>query len=307
MQESRGLLDNEQLASLSTSDLPARQPHTTAALVEPTFFDLSYSINPHMGGEVDRALAREQWEQLREVYGRHAEDIRVFDPATVWETLGREGAPPEEQPDMVFVANHAIPTADGAELVLSRMATPERADEPRYFAAWARGEGYRVQSPPAARFEGAGDATWHPGRELLWGGYGVRSDRAAYDELVDRLGVPVVPLELTDDRYYHLDLCLLPLSETDVLVQPEAFTGRGLDRIEAVFETVIEAPVEETLGRFVVNGEVFDDAVITSEGAPETERRLEDAGYEVVPVETGEFRKAGGSVRCLTLRLGTPS
>lgn len=305
MQELRGLLDSEQLASLSIPDLPARQPHTTAALVEPTFFDLTYSINPHMGGEVDRGLAREQWEQLRGVYERRAEDVRVLDPATVWEELGREGSPPEAQPDMVFIANHAVPTADGEELVLSRMATPERADEPRYFAAWARGEGYRIQSPPAARFEGAGDATWHPGRELLWGGYGVRSERAAYDELAGRLGVPVVPLELTDDRYYHLDLCLLPLSETDVLVQPEAFTERGLDRIESVFETVIEAPVDETLDRFVVNGEVFEDAVITSADAPVTERRLEDAGYEVVSVETGEFRKAGGSVRCLTLRLGT--
>lgn len=308
MQEWRGLLEKrETLRSLSVTDLPVRAPHATVGLVKPTFFDRTYAINPHMCGEVDRRLAREQWAQLRAVYERQGVDVRVLDPAAVWNGLDGGVPPPEAQPDMVFVANHALPTADGEGVVLSRMATAERASEPVYFESWARTEGYGVQPAPTARFEGAGDATWHPGRRLLWGGYGVRSERAAYDELTDRLDLPVVPLELTDERYFHLDTCLSPLSETEVLVQPEAFTPASLDRIEAVFEQVIEAPADEALDSFAVNCEVFDDLVVAGAGAPETRRRLEAAGYEVVAVETGEFLKAGGSVRCLTLRLGTPA
>ena len=307
MQEQYGVLGARELRELSVTDIPTRPAHPTTALVDPAFFDRTYSINPHMGGDVDSEQARKQWDQLRAAYERHAADVRVLDPAAVHDTLG-DGAtvpPPADQPDMVFVANHALPTADGDRVVLARMSTPERAGEPAYFGEWAWGEGYGVEPAPTARFEGAGDAIWHPGRRLLWGGYGVRSERAAYDELADRLDGAVVPLELTDERYYHLDLCLLPLSETEALVRPDAFTPTGLERIDAVFETTIEAPAGEALDSFAVNGEVMENTVVVGSDAPETTRRLETAGYDVVAVDTGEFRKAGGSVGCLTLRLGT--
>jgi len=309
MQERRGVLETpEQLRALSVAELPARPAHTTVVMVDPEFFDLSYSINPHMGGEVDRERAARQWEQLRAVYERRLADVRVLDPASVWGAIGDGSgvAPPEDQPDMVFVANHALPTAGGEGAVLARMAATERASEPDYFRAWAREQGYTVEPAPTARFEGAGDAIWHPGRRLLWGGHGIRTERAAYDELADRLDATVVPLELIDERYFHLDLCLLPLSERAALVQPDAFAGSALDRLDAVFETLLEVPADESLNSFAVNGEVIDDTVVVGAGAPRTTRRLEAAGYDVDPVDTGEFLKAGGSVGCLTLRLGTP-
>jgi N-dimethylarginine dimethylaminohydrolase len=308
MQERRGVLDSdERLRSLSAADFPARQSHSTVALVHPRFFDRTYVINPHMGGRVDRERAREQWDRMRAVLNRHAADVRVLDPAAVEESLeDRNVPPPETQPDMVFIANHAIPTADGEGVVPAQMATPERASEPVYFREWAEQQGYTVGPAPTAVFEGAGDAVWHPGRRLLWGGHGVRSDPAAYGELADRLGAAVVPLELADDRYFHLDLCLLPLSETAALVQPEAFTSAAYNKLKAVFETLIEAPAGEALDSFAVNGTVMDGTVVAGTGAPVTTERLEAAGYDVVSVETGEFLKAGGSVGCLTLRLGTP-
>jgi N-dimethylarginine dimethylaminohydrolase len=309
MQERRGVLDAPgELRALSVADFPSRPAHRTVAMVDPEFFDLSYAINPHMGGNVDGAQARSQWDQLRAVYERHLGGVRVLDPAAVWESVeGSAGvAPPEDQPDMVFVANHALPTAGGGGVVLARMAATERESEPDYFRAWAREQGYTVEPAPTARFEGAGDAIWQPGRRLLWGGHGIRTERAAYDELADRLDTAVVPLELADERYFHLDLCLLPLSETAALVQPEAFAPSALDRLDAVFETLIEAPAGESLDSFAVNGEVIDDTVVAGAGAPETARRLDEAGYDVVTVDTGEFLKAGGSVSCLTLWLGTP-
>jgi len=303
------LAGQDDVRALSLDDVPTRPAHSTIVLVEPASFDRTYAINPHMSGEVDRQRARRQWEQLRTLYERHVEDVRVLDPAEVWKTLDDDDAdvpPPEAQPDMVFVANHALPTAEGDEVVLAQMATAERASEPVYFGAWARDQGYGVQPAPAARFEGAGDAIWHPGRRLVWGGHGIRTDREAYDELADRLDAAVVPLELTDDRYFHLDICLLPLSEREALIQPDAFTETGLAKLDAAFERVVKAPSEETLDSFAVNGEVVDDTVIAGAGAPETATRLEAAGYDVVSVETGEFLKAGGSVSCLTLWLGAP-
>jgi N-dimethylarginine dimethylaminohydrolase len=310
MQDRGVVLDDAgSVRELSIDDIETRPTHSTAVLVDPQFFDRDYVINPYMGGDVDKDRAREQWDRLRELYEERAEDVRVLDPAATWEALGADsgGPPPAERPDMVFVANHGVPTADGAGVILARMATDERAGEPEHFRAWAREEGYSVESPPSVRFEGMGDALWHPGRRLLWGGHGVRSDRQAYDELADRLDATVVPLELTDDRYYHLDVCLAPLSESTALIQPEAFTQDGLAKIRAVFERVLEAPADESTDGLAVNVEVIDDTVILGSGAPETTALLEDAGYEVLSVDTDEFLKAGGSVCCLTLSMGTPA
>jgi N-dimethylarginine dimethylaminohydrolase len=309
MQTSGGVLNTaEDVRAISIDELPTRCAHSTVVLVEPTFFDRSYEINPYMEGTVDRDRAREQWEQLRDVYDRRVDDLRILDPGEIWSGLdeGTDAPPPTDRPDMVFVANHALPSATGAEVLLARMATSERAGEPIYFRAWAEAEGYDVRSPPSVRFEGMGDALWHPGRRLLWGGYGERTDRHAYEELSDRLDTTVVPIELTDERYYHLDVCLAPLSESMALIQPDAFTSDGLTKIEALFDTVLEAPTEEATGELVVNVEVVDDTVILGTDAPRTTAMLEDAGFDVLSIQTSEFRKAGGSVCCLTLSLGPP-
>jgi N-dimethylarginine dimethylaminohydrolase len=310
MQTSGGVLETvADVRSISIDDLGTRQPHSTVVLVEPTFFDREYVINPHMGGEVDRNRAREQWEQLRELYDTRADDLQVLDPSETGSLVEdvTDFPPAEERPDMVFVANHAVPTATGEELVLARMATEERAGEPAHFRAWAEAAGYRVHDPPTARFEGMGDALWHPDRRLLWGGYGVRTECEAYDELAERLNATIVPIELTDDRYYHLDVCLAPLDSETALIQPEAFTEDGLAKIDALFERVLEAPADEAADGLAVNVEVVDDTVILGSDAPETTELLESAGYDVVSVDTDEFLKAGGSVCCLTLSIGTLS
>jgi N-dimethylarginine dimethylaminohydrolase len=302
----RALDDVESIRELSPEALPTRPRHGTILLVEPTHFDLAYAINPHMDGEVNQQRAREQWERLRETFERAGADVRVLDPAETAAMLDGAGPDPADRPDMVFAANHAVPTADGAGLVLARMATDERAGEPEHLRAWAEQAGYRVEDPPSVAFEGTGDALWHPGRRLLWGGHGFRTDRAAYDDLAARLDATVVPLELVDDRYYHLDVALAPLSETTALVQPAAFTDEGLAKIRAVFETVLEAPSEESAERLAVNLEVVEGTAITSAAIPETAALLADAGFDVESVDTGEFLKAGGSVFCLALSLGSP-
>ncbi|MFC6725820.1 dimethylarginine dimethylaminohydrolase family protein, partial [Halobium palmae] len=152
---------------------------------------------------------------------------------------------------------------------------------------------------------GCGDAIWHPGRRLLWGGYGVRTEREAYDELAAVLDAPVVTLELSSDYFYHLDVCFAPLTETTALVVREAFTDAGRAKIDALFEEVVEVPREEATGGLACNCHCVDgEHVLLASGNPETERRLEAAGFTPVPVSTSEFQKAGGSVCCLKLNLG---
>ncbi|WP_440766868.1 dimethylarginine dimethylaminohydrolase family protein [Natronorubrum sp. DTA7] len=299
-------------------EVPSRPDHSTVLLVRPRYFDVRYRINPYMGGRVDADRAREQWRTLKAAYETHADSVAVLDPAETWATLEREAerdpvdssdgtaVAPDRLPDMVFCANHGVATPDGTGVVLAEMATAERAGEPAHFAAWCDERGYEVLEAPDCRFEGTGDAIWHPGKRLLWGGYGVRTDREAYDELADRLETTVLTLELTDDHYYHLDVCFAPLGESTVLIQPEAFTGDGLATIRSVFERVLEVPREESRDGLAGNCHCVDgDTVLLGAGNPETERVLSDAGYEPMAIPTDEFQKAGGSVCCLKLELGS--
>ena len=272
---------------------PARVLMTT-----PDHFRVDYVINPHLEGHigtVDSDRARQQWDALRAAYERLGFGVSTVD--------GAEG-----QPDMVFCANQTLPalSADGRRVaVMSRMHAPERAGEVDAYARFFASEGYDVHPLDAdvpGTFEGMGDALWHPGRRLLWGGYGFRTDRGVYDRLESTLGVAVQPLALHDPDFYHLDTCLCPLDERTALVFPGAFTPGDMATLRAHFERVIEAPEAEARRLFACNAHSPDgETVLIQRGCTETNALLESAGYRVVELETDEYLKSGGSVFCMKL------
>ena len=279
-------------------DVPAMPRPTRVLMTTPDHFRVDYVINPHMEGHVgtvDPARARVQWDALRAEYVRLGLDVAVVGGAA-------------GQPDMVFCANQTLPAlaADGARVaVMSRMHAPERADEVPAYARFFAESGYDVRhledSLPGT-FEGMGDAIWHPGRRLLWGGYGFRTDRRVYDRLAAALGTAVRPLALHDPEFYHLDTCFCALDEQTVLVYPGAFTAEDLATIRAHFARVIEAPEDEARTLFACNAHSPDGrTVIIQRGCTVTNARLREAGFEVVEVDTDEYLKSGGSVFCMKL------
>ena len=63
-------------------------------------------------------------------------------------------------------------------------------------------------------------------------------------------------------------------------------------------------PVAESEARqFACNAVVVGDTVVTNVGCPEMHRDLEKAGFRCRETDLSEFVKAGGSAKCLTLRL----
>ncbi|MES3161689.1 MAG: arginine deiminase-related protein [Halorubrum sp.] len=289
--------------------IPDRESFRTRTLdrsvlfATPTHFAVDYEINPYMRPDVDHERAETQWEALVDLFDDLA-DATVFDAEAIRTALEADDGsitPPEELPDMVFCSNHALSIPGEDRFVLAQMATEERRGEPVYFERWATAAGYEVSRLDTdAAFEGCGDARWHPGRDLLWGGYGQRSELDAYRELADRFGIDVVPLELTDPAYYHLDVCFSAIDETTALVCPDAFTERGQAKVDRLFETVIEVPATAAQGGFACNcHSIGGDLVVIQETNDATIGRLEEHGYETVRVATDEFMKAGGSVACL--------
>jgi N-dimethylarginine dimethylaminohydrolase len=277
------------------ADLPAMPTPERVLLTSPAHFSVEYVINPHMAGHVgqtDRARAHRQWETLRAAYERAGLDVEVVE--------GAEGLP-----DMVFCDNQTLPfvRADGTKgVVLSQMHAPQRRDEVDHYARFFEDEGYEAHplGLPGTDFEGMGDALWHPGRRLLWGGYGFRTALDAYERVSTLTEAPVLALELLDAEFYHLDTCLSALDERTALYYPGAFQPDGLELLRGFWDTLIEAPEDEARHLFACNAHCPDGRhVLIQRGCDLTCERLREAGFKPVELDTEEYLKSGGSVFCM--------
>ncbi|MFU8812947.1 MAG: dimethylarginine dimethylaminohydrolase family protein [Balneolaceae bacterium] len=278
--------------------LPAMPVPCQVLLVAPTHFDVEYVINPHMKdqvGAVDKMQAQNEWEHLRNFYDELGLQVHVLN--------GHDGLP-----DMVFCANQSLPDIDengACRVVMSNMHAGQRKPEVAPVEAFYREQGYEVlhlNSDDELSFEGMGDAIWHFKRRLLWGGYGFRTSKEVYRQISDLLDVPIILLELVDDRYYHLDTCFCMLNEHSVLIYPDAFTKEGRELIYAMFDTVIEATSYEAEKLFAVNAVCPDGKnVMIQQGCTDVNQKLHDAGFSVHEFSTFEFIKSGGSVFCMKM------
>lgn len=281
------------LGHVSPMDMPGE-----VLMVEPTYFSVDYVINPHMEGnigKVDKKKARQQWEDVRDAFTNTGLKLNVI-----------EAQP--DLPDMVFSANQSLPFISkrgNREVIMSIMHSENRKGEVPYFEQWYRQHGFLVHHldhRSTESFEGMGDAIWHPGKRLLWGGFGYRTSKNAYEQISSRFNVPVVILELKHPSFYHLDTCFCPLNEQTVMIYPDAFTDDSLKMIREGFETVIEADQHEAEDLFCCNACCPDGkTVIIHPGAENVNARMDEAGFKIVETDTGEFLKSGGSVFCMKL------
>ena len=261
---------------------------TSVLMCAPTAYALKYEINPwmRMDNTPDLELAARQWNELyrvlRDEVGAHIELV----PQS------------PDCPDMVFTANAGL--VRGRYALLSNFRHPQRQAEEPHFRAWFVSHGYKVQMPSiGCKFEGEGDALF--AGDMLLAGYLKRSDICAHRWMSDTLAVPVLSLELVDDRWYHLDTCLFPLTPDTLVYYPGAFDAYARIVIANNYHTV-EVCLEEAL-RFACNAVVIDNHVVLPSGCPQLTRALEERGYNVHCVDMSEFLKAGGAAKCLTLLL----
>ena len=254
----------------------------------PDYYGIEYEINPWMNRarQADRPTAQQQWQALRELLERLGATIATLTPVP-------------GLPDLVFTANAALLYCRTA--VVSHFRHVQRQGEEPYDAAWLAEEGFTVKrSPEGVSFEGAGDALFCG--DTLFAGYRKRSDAQGHQQIGDQLGVRVLPLELIDDYYYHLDTCFCPLAPGVAIYYPGAFDTYGLHVLyEQVPELIAVADAEAR--RFACNAVVVGRHVVTNTGCPELHAELGRRGYTPHETPLDEFVKAGGSAKCLTLRL----
>src|SRR5262249_6701018 len=171
-----------------------------------------------------------------------------------------------------------------------------RARETPYFDAWFKEHGFRTEHlPEGLYFEGAGDALFCG--PILFAGYRIRSDVRGHQYLGQVLGKLVLPLELVDERYYHLDTCFCPLAPGAALWYPPAFDGYG-QRVLQTHVPRLLAVNDAEAQRFGCNAVVVGKTVVTNTGCDQLAADLRAWGYDPLAVELDEFLKAGGSAKC---------
>ncbi len=254
----------------------------------PTHFDVSYAINPWMdlSVTVDRARAQRQWDALVATYRAAGAEIELIDPDPAL-------------PDLVFTANLGI--VDGATFVPARMRHPERQPEAGRAEDWFRAKGFAVRhlSDDVVQ-EGAGDAL--PFGRALVAGYSTRSCAGAYAELARIVGGRILPVELVDERYYHVDIAFTPLDSQSALVVLSAMDPDSARRVTDLVPDLIELTTAEAAA-FCANSVAVGRTLVMPACTPRLERELRARGFEPVVVDVSEFLKAGGGPRCLTLAL----
>jgi N-dimethylarginine dimethylaminohydrolase len=257
-------------------------------MCSPDYYGIEYEINPWMDRHVgsDPTLSARQWTALRDTLVELGAVVELLDPVP-------------GLPDMVFTANAGLVFRD--KFFVSNFRHGVRQRESHHFAAWAEAHGFCVIClPERDHFEGAGDALFCG--ETLFAGYRYRSDVRSHQWLAEQIGVEVLPLELVDPRFYHLDTCFCPLSENQAIYYPGAFDDYGRSVLQSRIAGLIEVSSEESVS-FSCNAVVVGRNVVLNAGVPKLSRSLHDAGYRAYSLALTEFIKSGGSAKCLTLRL----
>jgi N-dimethylarginine dimethylaminohydrolase len=255
-------------------------------MCRPDYFAVSYEINPwmHTSTPVDRRLAIKQWESIRTTYEALGHTVEFVEPL-----LGL--------PDMVFAANSGLVIEDA--VYLAKFRYPERRGEEPAYRRWFARNGFTVHEATEIN-EGEGD--FAVVGDTVFAGHGFRTDLASHDELRAKLRTKVVSLRLVDPRFYHLDTALSVLRDDNVAYFPGAFDAASRATLVDRFPHALVVDEREAEA-FGCNAMSDGHHVIVSAQATGFVEQLKRAGFDPIPIDTSELRKAGGSVKCCTLEL----
>jgi len=197
----------------------------------------------------------------------------------------------EAYPDSVFIEDTAVVTDRFA--ILTRPGAPSRRGETasvRKKLEELFGQVHSIEAP--ANLDG-GDVMQCGTRFFI--GLSGRTNREGvhqFSELVKAYGYTTVPV--TIGEMLHLKTGVSYLESNTLLM-----SGDLEDHPHFTDFHRITVPPEET---YAANSLWINGRVLVAEGHPLTSGKLKDAGYSIIPVPMGEFRKLDGGLSCLSLR-----
>jgi dimethylargininase len=277
----------------------------------------AYGVN-NMTGPLRRVLVRSpRAEDLRfwREYGWRAapdpDDIAREHDA-LCELLAGAGAevvlaetPVPGNPDAIYIFDPVLITDDGA--ILLRPRKEGRGGEPDAVGADLERAGVpiagRLGNPALAE---GGDLIRLDKRTLL-AGQGYRTSSNCVRALERDTGLETLVFDLPHwhgaDEVMHLLSLLSPLDADLVVAYPPLLPVRLVQLLEERSVEIVPVPDDEfeTLGANVLA--LAPRVALVVDGNPETRRRLERAGVEVLVYEGPELSKGDGGPTCLTCPL----
>jgi N-dimethylarginine dimethylaminohydrolase len=311
------------------SDLPPGTPQGSAGLTPTNLGKPAFLLNVpfSLAGEV----ANNAWMADMAPHEREVDLPRAINQfLQLYHFLAAETLvyllPTPTQPalqDLVYTGNLGLVpthTAAGDTVVLANFSTEVRAPETEVGRAFFEAMGYRVLVPPY-HWEGEAELK-HLHGNVYAGGYGIRSDKRAYDWMAEQLDMDIVPLAETDPYLYHLDCTVFPVTREDTLVCTEMFTDGEVRALERV-TNIIDVSVDDCfaglcnsvrVGNVLVNAShIFelDHRHPDYAGELAKNRRLEDLavehGFEAYFFNLSEFLKSGALLSCMVMHLNRKS
>ena len=213
-------------------------------------------------------------------------------------------------PDIVFCANAglSLPRFGKPLVLLPSMKYSQRRDELPYLKQMYKLLGISTINYPGKEvFEGQAELKWFHGGTKAVCGYGYRSTKKTFSELnnffkhiygVNKPDLLVLPL--ASSYYYHLDVAMLEYSDKKCIVHKHAFSPVSLHRLQH-FLGHSNVTIIDTKDTFCLNAIVDGKNIITHKLTPSDRKIIESTGYTIKEVDTSEFKKSGGSARCMAL------
>lgn len=254
-------------------------------MCEPTFFNVSYSINPWMNPSrptsTERGLA--QWKTLHDLLAELGHTVDLVEPVA-------------GLPDMVYSANGA--TVIGGRALVARFRYEQRVDESTAYLDWFRVRGWEARQ---AEYINEGEGTSCTRATSFW---------PAADSAVSRrrttkcefFGKPVLGLKLVDERYYHLDTAIAVLDTNEIMYNPEAFSPQSRELLAERFPDAILADASDA-AVFGLNAVSDGLHVIIPQQAERLPDQLRERGFVPIGIDMTELLKGGGGAKCCTLEL----
>jgi arginine dihydrolase len=253
-------------------------------MCKPLYFEtLDYVINPWMKpGTIMQKKAMREWQHLVHIYKKRKIIVEVIDQ--------QRGSP-----DMVFAADQGI--LQGKTVLLSRFWCDERKKETGHYRKWFEEHGYTIiYLPENICFEGNGDAAFWNDKFFI--GIGYRADKKTCKAVGKLLDVEVIPLEIVDPKFYHLDVGFFSLDHETAFYYPPAFSKKSRGVLKKLVPNLVELSDDEAYG-FCANSIVINHQVIHQKNKTFCDK-LNKFGYSSIQIDAGEFMKSGGGIHCLT-------
>lgn len=255
-------------------------------ICRPTYFEIDFAVNPTLDRnlKIDKEKVSNEYESLYSTL-----DELDFDIIEI------EQDP--DMPNMVYVGDWGF-VHDEVFFLAKFKKTPRRI-ESKFASRLLQRMGYRIETTPNRDyFSGADLIKTGDNYYFGWGKRTAVKSQAHLEKFLDKT---LIDFKVTDHIYNHLNKCLGPVDDKNVVYYPDAFNMIEHAKVCYHFPNPIDIS-EEDAKLYATSFIRLGDKILMPKGISEDLRTsLLGLGLEIVEVEVNEYVKGGQGLRSLCL------